>query len=78
MDRQTLERHLVEADEHILVGQRNIDRQRTIIANLERDGHDSVGARTILQTFEALQSLQLQERDALARHLLDLARPKSV
>jgi hypothetical protein len=41
MDQEMLKRHLAEAEEHIATGDKNIARQRDLIAQLERDGHDT-------------------------------------
>jgi hypothetical protein len=38
MDQEMLKRHLAEAEEHIAAGDKNIARQRDLIAQLERDG----------------------------------------
>jgi hypothetical protein len=48
MDREMLECHLAEAEEHIATGGKNIARQRKVIAQLERDGRDTASARTFL------------------------------
>jgi len=41
-----LKSHLAQADEHIATGDKNITRQRDLIAQLELDGHDTASART--------------------------------
>ena len=51
-----LKRHLAEAEEHIATGDKNIARQRDVIAQLERDGRDTASARTFLHEFEQLQA----------------------
>ena len=41
MDREMLKRHLALAEEHIATGEKNIARQRDLIAQLEWDGHET-------------------------------------
>lgn len=64
-----LRRHLAQAEEHVATGYRNIARQRGLIAELERDGHDTAKARALLSQFEELHALQLDDRDRILREL---------
>jgi hypothetical protein len=72
MDREMLKRHLAEAEEHIATDDKNIARQREVIAQLERDGRDTVSARSFLQEFEQLQARHIAERERLLRELSEL------
>jgi hypothetical protein len=72
MDREMLQRHLALAEEHIATGEKNIARQRDLIAQLERDGHDTASARTFLREFEQLQALHIAERERLLSELSEL------
>ena len=72
MDQEMLKRHLAEAEEHIATGDKNIARQRDLIAQLERDGHDTASARTFLHEFEQLQAQHIAERERLLRELSEL------
>jgi hypothetical protein len=72
MDREMLKRHLAEAEEHIATGDKNIARQREVIAQLERDGRDTASARTFLHEFEQLQARHIAERERLLRELSEL------
>jgi hypothetical protein len=74
MDRHTLEKHLSKSESHVATGERNIARQRQIVADLEQDGHDSTTARKILDAFEALQRLLVLDRDRAAGELQHLTR----
>jgi hypothetical protein len=65
MDREMLKRHLAQAEEHIAAGDKNIARQRGVIVQLERDGHDTASARTFLREFEQLQATLITERERL-------------
>ena len=72
MDQEMLKRHLAEAEEHIATGDKNIARQRDLIAHLERDGHDTASAKTFLREFEQLQARHIAERERLLRELSEL------
>src|SRR5262249_15805800 len=52
MDRNTLERHLALADEHVAQGNRHISAQVALIEILERDGHKTEMARVLLEQFQ--------------------------
>jgi hypothetical protein len=41
MDREMLRQHLAQAERHMAEGERCIARQRELVAELARDGHDS-------------------------------------
>ena len=59
------------------VGERNITRQREIVARLEQGGHDATQADAILSVFEQTQALHLADRDKLLRELAALTPPQS-
>lgn len=69
MDRQMLLEHLAKANEHVELGERHVRRQRELIAELERDGHDSTRARQLLEQFEKLQEMHITDRDRIEREL---------
>jgi hypothetical protein len=50
-------------------GKRRLDRQRRIVANLERGGRDSRRSRELLQLFEGTLSMYLSHRDRLRNQL---------
>jgi hypothetical protein len=72
MDQEMLKRHLAQAEEHIATGDKNIGRQRDVIAELERDGHDTASARTFLRELEQLQAVLIAERERLLSELSEL------
>ena len=72
MDREMLKRHLAQAEENIATGDKNIARQRDVIAQLERDGHDTASARSFLREFEQLQAVLIAERERLLSELSEL------
>jgi hypothetical protein len=67
MDRSTLLEHLAQARRHVAAGKRLIARQRELVAELERDGHDSSTAKQLLRIFEETQKLHVADRDRLER-----------
>jgi hypothetical protein len=72
MDREMLKRHLAQGEENIATGDKNIARQRDVIAELERDGHDTASARTFLRELEQLQVVLIAERERLLSELSEL------
>jgi hypothetical protein len=69
MDKATLQRLLAEAHKHIAQGEQAIHRQRAVVAELGRDGHDTVRARSLLAEFEQIQRVNLSGRELLIRRL---------
>jgi hypothetical protein len=67
-----LQDHLAQAERHVVEGERVIARQRDVVAQLERDGHDSTDAMLLLYQFEEIQYLHLDHRDQLRKAHLDV------
>lgn len=67
MERARLLEHLAHAEGHALMGERDIARQRAVIAQLQRDGHDTSAARKLLATFESVQAMHLADLERLRR-----------
>ena len=72
MDRDILERHLARVEERVAIGATNIARQRELIAELERDGHDASQAKQMLAQFLDLQAMHIADRDRLIKELSEL------
>ena len=72
MSRQTLTRHLAQAEAAVALGRKNIARQHEIIAELEQVGHDAVTAKALLVGFEATQTLHIADRDQIAAEIAAL------
>jgi hypothetical protein len=70
MDQEMARRHLELAEERIKAGEKNIARQREVVAELDRDGHDTTTARDLLATFEELQERHIAHRSDLIRREL--------
>ena len=71
MDRAILQEYLALTQGEIAAGERHIARQRELIAQLERDRHDTREATELLDQFEHLQAQHIAHRDQL-RHELGL------
>lgn len=69
MDQEALQQHLAQIERHIAQGVVHLARQRALIAELDRAGHDTGQARAILDTLMETQVLHEQDRE----HLLGLA-----
>jgi hypothetical protein len=74
MDRQMVEDHLQEAEQHVALGKLHIARQRQIIADLQYKGHDSTRALELLATLEDLQKSHEASRDRATAELRKLSR----
>ncbi|SFH81178.1 hypothetical protein [Bradyrhizobium sp. Gha] len=66
-----LQQHLAMAERHVALGEDHLARQEALVAELDRDGHDTADALAILATMRETQRLHLQDRDRL---LAELAR----
>lgn len=69
IDPTVLREHLRLAEQHIAEGERHIARQREIVAQTVRGGHDSKESRDLLALFEQMQALHVTDRDRLLREL---------
>ena len=65
MDQVELQRHLAQTEQHIAQGVAHLARQRALIVELGRAGHDAEEARTILDTLMETQVLHEQDRERL-------------
>jgi hypothetical protein len=72
MERATLENDLSRAEAHVANGQKRIAQQHQIIAELDREGHDTAPAKDMLTTFERTQAMHVANRDRIAGKLATL------
>jgi len=72
MDRATLENDLSRALAHVANGQKRIVQQHEIIAELDREGHDTAPAKDMLASFERTQAMHVVNRDRIAGKLATL------
>lgn len=73
MNKAQLELVLRQSEAHVVLGARHISRQKEIIAELERRGHDTDQARSLLVLFEELQVVHVQHRDRLIKQLAEFS-----
>jgi len=69
MDQTVLLKHLGKAESYVVRSQRRLDRQRRIVADLERGGRDSMRSRFLLRLFEQIFTRYLVHRDRLRDHI---------
>jgi hypothetical protein len=68
-DRATARRHLELANRHVSQGQQRVDRQAALIAQLERDGHDTKQGKMLLKEMKITLALQIEDRDRILGEL---------
>jgi len=68
-DRATLRLHLTQAEAAVVEGTRHVKRQREILAELHKHGHDTLRAEELLSTFEETLALHIEDRDRLRKDL---------
>ena len=71
MKRALLQRHLEEAESRVERGQRNVDRQREAVVDLERDDQDATISKALLKIFEKANEIHVADRDRLIKELAD-------
>ena len=59
---------------HVAIGEANIARQREIVAQLERGGHNSLEARSLLASFEEIQDMHVAHRNRLEIALAEISK----
>jgi hypothetical protein len=69
MDREKIQRLLAQVEEHIERGTAHVERQRTLVERLERDGHNSEQAKRVLETFEDSLHAHMADHQRLLREL---------
>ncbi len=69
VDRATLADHLRLAERHVADAIVHVERQRHLIEELQRDGHDTAPSRELLALFEDMLRLHVEDRDRLIAQL---------
>ena len=76
MDRKMELHHLAIAERAVLKGDRHIAREEQMIAELDRDGHDTKLALATLANYRRMQAEHVAHRDLLLKMLQqDAAKP---
>ena len=65
--------HLSQAERHVAEGMVHVEKQRTLVENMARDGHDTSEHDALLQQFEETLALHIKIRDQLQRQLAQKA-----
>jgi hypothetical protein len=68
-DRTLILDHLAQAQRHVAEAERHVAHQREIVAQTERDGHDTATSKQLLDQFEQLYTLHVADRDRLEKEL---------
>jgi hypothetical protein len=76
MDREMELGHLALAEKAVIEGERHIQHQEQVVAELDRDGHDTREALALLATFRRIQAEHVAHRDFLLRKLGQPSRPQ--
>ncbi len=61
--------HLAIAEKAVADGERHIEREERMIADLDRGGHDTKLARTVLETYRRMQVEHIAHRNTLLKML---------
>jgi hypothetical protein len=61
--------HLAKAEKNVVEGERHIGHQERLVAELDRDGHDTSAALALLATFRRSQAEHIAHRDHLLKEL---------
>jgi hypothetical protein len=64
-----LEDHLAAAERHIEEAERHILCQRGLVAQMEREGHDTTVANRLLRRFEEMLCMHIADRERLRKEL---------
>lgn len=65
MDRASLDRHLAQAEDHVVRDIEHVARQKETVAELEGRGQDASAARELLADLQQTQAAQVAHRDRL-------------
>jgi hypothetical protein len=74
MDRHRILEHLAQARRQVAEAERHIAHQREIIAEKERDDHDTCRSKQLLDQFEQTYTMYVDERDRLEKELVEASK----
>ncbi len=69
MDRAMLQEHLIQAEQHVALGEIHIARQHDVIARPEAVRADTLEANALLVNFKEMQVIHVAHRDRLRMEL---------
>jgi len=64
--------HLAQAEVHVVQGAKHVKRQRQLLKDLARNGHDTTGSSAMLNLFKELHDVHVQDRDRLRAELANV------
>jgi hypothetical protein len=70
MSRKILVQVLTETERHLARCVADIDRQRSMIAEMDRMGQDSTEALAVLKTLQQIQALRIHHREHILGELI--------
>jgi hypothetical protein len=73
-DRTLILDHLALARRHVAEAERHVAHQREIVAQTERDGHDTATSKQLLDQFEELYRMHVADRDRLEQELDEISK----
>jgi hypothetical protein len=73
-DRTLILDHLASARRHVAEAERHVAHQREIVAQRERDGHDTATSKQLLDQFEELYRMHVADRDRLEQELDEISK----
>jgi hypothetical protein len=66
--------HLAQARRHVAEAERHIAHQREIIAEKERDDHDTSTSKRMLDQFEQIYGIYVAQRDRLEKEVNEVSK----
>ena len=69
LNRSLQAQHLSNLVDYLIAGARHIERQKGLIKELERDGHDTAQAQQTLKQMEELHKIYLSEKNRLLKEV---------
>jgi hypothetical protein len=73
-DRTLILDHLASARRHVAEAERHVAHQREIVAQRERDGHDTATSKQLLDQVEELCRMHVADRDRLEQELDEISK----
>jgi hypothetical protein len=66
---------LAQSERYVEQGSESVERQRRLLAVLDRAGRDGTEARRLLAEFQEWHAMHVAERERLRKLVVDLSRP---
>jgi hypothetical protein len=66
---------LAKAEQHIIDGNRRVERQRELLREIRRDGDDTADAIRVLRILEKSQQAMREHRDLIVENIERMSKP---